>query len=211
MVSELIAKNANIEIDGFQFVAEEITATESYPRRELIRTAIMGGGQQTSKGQYVPRTYSFTASVDYTVAQPDEYDALWSAMENKNCNVICQYTGNFVSEVKIDKVYPKGSLNNVKITVTLTEISQANNTATVKTDNTDWTTITDNSISNIKTGTDKDGNTITVQTNVSDKFTTEASKKLKKITKVKKDTTTSKKTSTMNTETNVAKDVVVTI
>lgn len=230
MVNDIIAKNANIEVDGFSFVAEEITATESYPRRELIRTAIMGGGQQTSRGQYVPRTYSFTTSVDYTVATPDEFDKVWAEMENKNCNVICQYTGNFVAEVKIDKVYPKGTLNNVNLTVTLTEISQADNTVTVKTDMGGFTTITDNSETNVVTGEDKDGNSVTLQKNISDKYTKKMSANFKKVseTKVKQNVKDSqKKTSntsesktvtttkvvnpTTNTETYVSKTVTVKI
>ena len=185
--NETIGKNCNIEIDGFQFVAEEINLSESYPRRNLIRTNIMGGGQQTSKGEYVPRSFTFNTNINYPTNQPDAYDKLWEYMNNKDCKIVCQYTGDMMAEVQIQKTYPKGMGNTVKLSITVTEISQNDNTYTVKTDMGNFTTITDNTTKNIKQMEDEDGNMVTIQTNISEKHTTDMSKNLKEIEKEDKD------------------------
>lgn len=189
--NEIIGKNCNIEIDGFQFVADEITLTESYPRRNIVRTNIMGGGQQTSKGEYVPRSFSFNTSINYPTGNPDAYDKLWSYMNNKECKVVCQYTGDMTAEVQIQKTYPKGMGNTVKLSVSLTEISKADNSYTVKTEMGGFTTLTDNSADNIKEMEDVDGNRIKVQTNVSDKHTSDMMQNLKEIEKEDEETSTS--------------------
>ena len=209
--NEIIGQNCNIEIDGFQFVAEEITLSESYPRRNLIRTNILGGGQQTSKGEYVPRSFSFNTNINYPEGKPDEYDKLWAYINNKECNIVCQYTGDMKGEVQIQKTYPKGMGNTVKLSITVTEISQNDNTYNVKTEMGEFTTITNNSSENIKKMEDEDGNTVTVQTNISEKHTTEMSKNLKEIeettdndknTEIKDTSVTTQADSTKSTSTN---------
>lgn len=195
---EIIGKLVNVEIDGFQFVAEEISLSESFSRRNLIRTSIMGGGEQTSRGEFVPRSFSFETSIDYPDGKPDEYDKLWAYMSNKECKVVSSFiSGDMTADVQIQKTYPKGMVNTVKLSISVTEISQKDNTYTVKTDMGDFTSITDNSSSNIREMEDEDGTRVTVQTNVSSKHTSEMSKNLKEVSK--ENTTTS--TSSTNTKT----------
>ena len=91
----------------------------------------MGGGQATSRGEYVPRSWSFNTSIDYPQGKPDEYDKLWAYMSNKDCRVVSQYIGDMTAEVQIQKTYPKGAGNTVRLSVNITEISQKDNTYNV--------------------------------------------------------------------------------
>ncbi|MBX7076669.1 MAG: hypothetical protein K1X33_05085 [Methanobacteriaceae archaeon] len=112
----------NVEIDGFLFYAEDITATESYNRRELLRTKILNGSEFVSKGQFIPREYTFTAQVDTPIDRPDVYDEVFEYMNNNPCEVVSRYMGMFNAEIVITKTYNKGQAGILQLSILVREI-----------------------------------------------------------------------------------------
>lgn len=115
--------NNGVEIDGFLFFPESVKAEESYARREFKRTKIMSGGEFVTRGQYMPKEFSFTTTLDIDPNQPFMYDKIFEIMENKPCEVISPYMGdNFKAEIQIDKTHPKSAPASLKLDIRVKEI-----------------------------------------------------------------------------------------
>lgn len=115
--------NENVEIDGYPFYAENITATEAYNRRETNRTSILNGTEHVSRGKYVVRDYSFTTTVFVPDNRPDVHDDVFREMMSKPCEVISPYMGGkFMAEVIIQKDIEEASPNHIKLDIQVIEI-----------------------------------------------------------------------------------------
>ena len=150
--------NSGVEIDGFLFFPDEVKGDESFARREYKRTKIMSGGEFVTRGQYMPKEFSFTTTLDIDPNQPFMYDKIFQIMENKPCEVISPYMGDkFKAEVQIDKTHPKASPANLKLDIKVKEIVTPKTTvvgdATLEYPST--TTLSDKAV-NIKDTTKKD-------------------------------------------------------
>ena len=116
-------KDSGVEIDGFLFFAEEIKGDDSFAHREFKRTKIMSGGEFVTRGQYVPKSFSFTTTLDIDPNKPNMYDKIFQVMENKPCEIISPYMGdNFKAEVQITKTHPKASPHSLKLEIKVKEI-----------------------------------------------------------------------------------------
>ena len=121
--------NSGVEIDGFLFFPESVKGDESFARREFKRTKIMSGGEFVTRGQYIPKEFSFTTTLDIDPNQPFMYDKIFAIMENKPCEVISPYMGdNFKAEIQIDKTHPKASPSSLKLDIKVKEIVSPNTT-----------------------------------------------------------------------------------
>lgn len=121
--------NSGVEIDGFLFFPESVKGEESFARREYKRTKIMSGGEFVTRGQYIPKEFSFTTTLDIDPNQPYMYDTIFAIMENKPCEVVSPYMGDvFKAEIQIDKTHPKASPSNLKVDVKVKEIVTPNTT-----------------------------------------------------------------------------------
>lgn len=121
--------NSGVEIDGFLFFPQEVKGDESFARREYKRTKIMSGGEFVTRGQYMPKEFSFTTTLDIDPNEPYAYDKIFQIMENKPCEVVSPYMGDmFKAEVQIDKTHPKASPSNLKLDVKIKEIVSPNTT-----------------------------------------------------------------------------------
>ena len=115
--------DAGVEIDGFLFFPKEVKGEESYAHREYNRTKIMSGGEFVTRGQYVPKEFSFSTTLDIDPNQPYMYDKLFQIMENKSCRVVSPYMGDiFNAEVKIDKIHPEASPASLELDIKVKEI-----------------------------------------------------------------------------------------
>lgn len=115
--------DAGVEIDGFLFFPEEVQGDESYARREYTRTKIMSGGEFVTRGQYTPKEFSFSTTLDIDPNQPYMYDKIFQIMENKPCEVVSPYMGDiFKAEIEIDKTHPKASPGSLKLDIKIKEI-----------------------------------------------------------------------------------------
>lgn len=115
--------DAGVEIDGFLFFPEEVKGDESYARREYTRTKIMSGGEFVTRGQYTPKEFSFSTTLDIDPNQPYMYDKIFQIMENKPCEIVSPYMGDiFKGEVQIEKTHPNASPGSLKLDIKIKEI-----------------------------------------------------------------------------------------
>lgn len=113
----------NVEIDGIPFFAKEIKGKESFNRRELKRTKIKGGTEHVVRGEYVPREYTFTTTIDVPQDSPDAFDDLFIDLMNKPCEVICPDMGGmFNAQITINRTHEEASPDTIKLDVTVKEI-----------------------------------------------------------------------------------------
>lgn len=123
----VITVSENISIMGIPFYAEEIRGEETFNRRETNRNKILGGTQHVSRGEYVPRRYSFTSMIYHPTDRPDVYDNLFMEMMSKPVEVISPYMGGkFNAEVIIQRDTEEASPNHFTINVDVEEIPEVN-------------------------------------------------------------------------------------
>ena len=119
--------DVGVEIDGFLFFPDEVKGDESFARREFKRTKIMGGGEYVSRGQYIPKEFSFKTTLTLDEKEPYMYDRVLAIMENKPCEVVSPYMcGIFTAEVQIDKTHPKAAPHVLELDIKVKEIVKPN-------------------------------------------------------------------------------------
>ena len=124
MYDDIVASvDETVEIDGYPFYAMEITANESYNRRETNRQSILGGTEYVTRGKYIPRDFSFTTYIHVPEGHPEKYDHVFEEMSSKPCEVISRYMGGkFMAEVIIQKSFEEATPEDIKRDIQVVEI-----------------------------------------------------------------------------------------
>lgn len=112
------------EEQQFPFYAEQITANESYNRRDLIRTKVMNGTETVTQGDWIGREFSFTTHLpvgeDRTI-----YDKYFLSMLHQPCTIINEDMGEmFTAQVIIKKEPVEKHPNTLKLEVEIKEIPE---------------------------------------------------------------------------------------
>ena len=114
---------SGVDIDGYLFFPESVDGTESFSHREFLRTKIFSGGEFVTRGQYIPKEFSFNTVIDIEPEHLDEYLNIFSEMENKVCRITSPYMGGmFKGEVNISVTNPETSPHVIECKVTIKEI-----------------------------------------------------------------------------------------
>ena len=125
MYDALFPDEASVEIEGFPFIVESCSPDESFNRRELGRTSIIGGTQVVTRGAYIPRTATISTHVRCPPDRPDIYDDIFREMMSKPCKVISpEIGGMFDAEVVVKREHETPDY--LKLTFTITEIPSTN-------------------------------------------------------------------------------------
>ena len=112
-----------VDIDGYLFFPKQVDGDNSHSHREFIRTKIMSGGEFTTRGQYIPKEFSFDTIIDIEPEKIDEYLNIFYEMENKVCRVTSPYMGGmFKAEVTVDVTFPEASPHSLECKVKIKEI-----------------------------------------------------------------------------------------
>ena len=121
----MVGTDANIEIDGFPFFAEEITSSEPYNRRDFKRVKIKGGTEFCTPGDYIPREYSFKTSVEIPPERPDVHDEIFINIMNHPAEVISPEMGRkFTAQVTIKKTHNGATPSMLDLEITIKEIPE---------------------------------------------------------------------------------------
>lgn len=116
-------QDGNIEIDGHQFYAEDLTPNQSQATREIITTNVMNGTSVNTQGDYIPLEWKFNTHLFYVGRTPDYYNSLIADLESKPCEVVCPDIGDvFTAKVRITRSPVLKTDNVLSLAVTLTEI-----------------------------------------------------------------------------------------
>ena len=112
-----------VDIDGFLFFPKSVGGDTSHSHREFIRTKIMSGGEFVTRGQYIPKEFSFDTVIDINPEELDEYINIFTEMENKVCRITSPYMGGmFKGEVSIGVTNPESSPHVLECKVKIKEI-----------------------------------------------------------------------------------------
>ena len=114
----------NIEVGGIGFIAEELTAEQSQPSREIVTTKIFNGTEFVTQGDYLPMSWSFKTYLEYDKGY--ELNDMIRFLESKPQTVISPLIGDsFTAIVRITR-----NINNNKfmeLEVKLTEAPDITN------------------------------------------------------------------------------------
>ena len=123
---EMDDNTTGVDIDGYLFFPKKVDSNESFSHREFIRTKIMSGGEFVTRGQYIPKEFSFETIIDIDPDKLDDYLNIFSAMENKVCRITSPYMGGmFKGEVNVNVTNPESSPHVIECKVTVKEIPSA--------------------------------------------------------------------------------------
>lgn len=112
-----------VDIDGYLFFPKKVEGDESFSHREFVRTKIMSGGEFVTRGQYIPKEFSFDTIIDINPEDLDDYTNIFSMMENKLCTITSPYMGGiFKGEVNIKVTNPETSPHVIECEVTIKEV-----------------------------------------------------------------------------------------
>ena len=123
---EMDDNTTGVDIDGYLFFPKQFDSDESFSHREFIRTKIMSGGEFVTRGQYIPKEFSFETIIDIDPDKLDDYLNIFSVMENKVCRITSPYMGGmFKGEVNVNVTNPQSSPHVIECKVTVKEIPSA--------------------------------------------------------------------------------------
>lgn len=117
----------NIEIGGFQFVAEELKAEQSQPSREVTTTKIFNGTSFVTQGDYLPMSWTFTSYMPYSIESPSSgFNGMIKYLESGPMEVFCPLIGDkFTAAVRVVRNVQGSGL--MKLEFTLTEAPDVSN------------------------------------------------------------------------------------
>lgn len=120
---EMDDNTTGVDIDGYLFFPKSVDGDESFSHREFLRTKIMSGGEFTTRGQYIPKEYSFDTVIDIDPKDLDSYLKIFGKMENRVCRITSPYMGGmFKGEVNITVTNPEASPHVIEVKVKIKEI-----------------------------------------------------------------------------------------
>ena len=103
-------EGCNLEIMGFPFFAEKVSAKEAFRRRDVNVNNIVGGTQNITKGPYIPVEFDVTTHVFVKPNRPDMYNKIFQKMMAEPVEVISPELGGKYQAmvvIKPDHVAPK--------------------------------------------------------------------------------------------------------
>lgn len=112
----------NLEIMGYPFYAEEVTANEAFRRREYNFNNIVGGTQKVTKGAYVGLDFSIVTHVAVNPNHPDVHNKIFKEMMSKPVKVVSPELGGSFNATVTIKPEHNSNPNFLKLTINIKEI-----------------------------------------------------------------------------------------
>lgn len=122
----VIESAVNINLDGYNFVAEEFNNTNSLGHRSINKTKIFNGGEVSTFGEYVPVTCDFTTHIRVPENKPNYHDDLFKYLMSKSVKVISPLVGySFNAYCSIERHLEKGTKNIIIVKFKLDEATDS--------------------------------------------------------------------------------------
>ena len=114
-------EGCNLEIMGYPFFVEKVSANESFRRRDMNVNNIVGGTQKVTKGPYIGLDFKVTTHVRVNPSRPHVHNKIFQEMMSKPVKVVSpELGGTFNAMVVITPEHSK--LNFLQLDISIKEI-----------------------------------------------------------------------------------------
>ena len=120
IIKDNLKSISNLEIEGVLFIVEDISYTNTLPKRKLNRMSIINGTQIATNGEYVPLEFEITTTINVPVNRPDYYNDAFTELQSKQCNVVSPLMGSFKAELTIN--YEPATPESIKVRIQIVEV-----------------------------------------------------------------------------------------
>ena len=120
IIKDNLKNISNLEIDGVLFIVEDISYTNTLPKRNLNRMKIINGTEIVTKGEYTPLEFEITTTINVPVNRPDYYNNAFIELQSKICNVVSPLMGSFKAELTIN--YEPATPESIKVRIQIKEV-----------------------------------------------------------------------------------------
>ena len=120
IIKEKLKSISNLEIDGVLFIVEDITYTNTLPKRKLNRMKIINGTEIATKGEYTPLEFEIKTTIKVPVNRPDYYNNAFNQLQSKICDVVSPLMGSFKADLEIN--YEISTPESITVRIHITEV-----------------------------------------------------------------------------------------
>lgn len=120
MIKENQKSISNLEIDGILFIVEDISYTNTLPKRNLNRLKIINGTEIATKGEYVPLEFEIVTTLSVPINRPDYFNNAFTELQSKICNVVSPLMGSFQAELTIN--YEPSTPESIRVRIHILEV-----------------------------------------------------------------------------------------
>lgn len=120
IIKDNLKSISNLEIEGVLFIVEDISYTNTLPKRVLNRMKIINGTEIATKGEYTPLEFEITTTINVPVNRPDYYNDAFTELQSKICRVVSPLIGSFKAELTIN--YDPATPESIKVRIQIKEV-----------------------------------------------------------------------------------------
>ena len=120
IIKDNLKNISNLEIEGVLFIVENISYTNTLPKRNLNRTKIINGTEIVTAGEYTPLEFEITTTINVPLNRPDYYNSAFTELQSKICNVVSPLMGSFKAELTIN--YEPSTPESIKVRIQIKEV-----------------------------------------------------------------------------------------
>ena len=102
IIKDNLKSISNLEIEGVLFIVENISYTNTLPKRTLNRMKVINGTEIVTNGEYTPLEFEITTTINVPVNRPDYYNDAFTELQSKICSVVSPLMGSFKAELTIN-------------------------------------------------------------------------------------------------------------
>lgn len=117
-----LKSKSNLEINGILFIIEDISYTNTLPKRKMNRKKIINGTEIVFRGEYTPREYEVTTTLRVPPERPDIFSDAFNELQSDICEIISPLMGSFKAELTID--YEIASPTSIKVKIKIVEVPE---------------------------------------------------------------------------------------
>ena len=111
---------SNLEIDGVLFIVEDISYTNTFPKRNLNRIKIINGTEIATKAEYTPMEFEISTTITVPINRPDYYSKAFQELQSKTCDVVSPLMGSFKADLTIN--YEPVTPESIKVRIRIVEV-----------------------------------------------------------------------------------------
>jgi hypothetical protein len=120
VIEDHLKSKSNLEIDGILFIVEDISYSNTLPKRKMNRQKIINGTEIVSRGEYTPKEFEVTTTLRVPADRPDIYSDAFNELQADIREVVSPLMGTFRAELTIN--YEITTPTSIKVKIKIMEV-----------------------------------------------------------------------------------------